>query len=268
MSDLYWFPFEAVNFMSSTNEFTLEETGAYIRLMCHQWDTGGISLDPARHPVGNRPDYAENIWPTLQCKFVERDGRLVNLKLEAIRVASHEKHETLSEAGKAGAAAREANRVAAREASGQAKSGASSNNIDNDIDNDIDTDTSTHCPEYPPNCVELANGFYDYMFETYPLYYPKLTPSDKIIRKERGADAIDKLIRINGYEIDFIRKALWWASKDSFWNKIVRSLPRLRVKVNGSEDIKFISLVAEYESKVPTESAVETAEEMARGMDK
>lgn len=251
--------------MSSTNEFTLEETGAYIRLMCHQWDTGGISLDPARHPVGNRPDYAENIWPTLQCKFVERDGRLVNLKLEAIRVASHEKHETLSEAGKAGAAAREANRVAARVASGQAKSGASSNNNNRYIDNDIDT--STHCPEYPPECVELANGFYDHMIKTYPLYYPKITPSDIIIRKQKGADAIDKLIRINGYEIDFIRKALWWGSKDSFWNKIVRSLPRLRVKVNGSEDIKFISLVADYLDAQPPKNATQTAAEMALEME-
>lgn len=261
MSDLYWFPFEAVKFNSSTNEFTLEETGAYIRLLCHQWDTGGISLDPSRHPVGNRPDYVENIWPTLECKFVERDGRLINLKLETIRQASHEKHETLSAAGKAGAAAREANRVA----SSQAKSGASSNNNNNNIDNDIDT--STHCPVYPKECVELANGFYEHMFEKYPLYYPNISPSDKIIKKRKGADAIDKLVRLNGYEIDYIRKVLWWAIHDEFWNKIARSLPRLRVKVNGAEDIKFISLVVEYETNKPVDSALETAEEMAKGME-
>lgn len=111
MSDLYWFPMEPLKFISSTNEMTLEEVGAYIRLLCHQWDNGGISLDANRHPIGMAPNYAKDIWPSIKNKFIERDGKYINERLEVCRKEAVAKHEALSKAGRKGGLSR-ASRVA------------------------------------------------------------------------------------------------------------------------------------------------------------
>ena len=110
VSDLYWFPMEYLKFISSTNEMKLEEVGAYVKLMCHQADNGGISPDPSRHPI-NHPDYVDKIWPQISHKFIAQGDKLVNKKLAEIMEKAVAKHEALSKAGRKGGLSR-ASRVA------------------------------------------------------------------------------------------------------------------------------------------------------------
>ncbi len=48
MSKMPWFPFYASDFKTSTESYTNEEVGAYIRLLCSQWDKGVLPSDPSR----------------------------------------------------------------------------------------------------------------------------------------------------------------------------------------------------------------------------
>jgi uncharacterized protein YdaU (DUF1376 family) len=48
MSKLPWFPFYASDFLTSTGSMSNEEVGAYIKLLCHQWDKGVLPKDPVR----------------------------------------------------------------------------------------------------------------------------------------------------------------------------------------------------------------------------
>jgi uncharacterized protein YdaU (DUF1376 family) len=43
-----WFPFYPGDFARDTMHLTAEETGVYLRLLCHQWVKGSIPEDPAR----------------------------------------------------------------------------------------------------------------------------------------------------------------------------------------------------------------------------
>lgn len=98
------FQFYASDFMGSTGEWTDEEVGRYMRLLCHEWMNGSIDCDPARHVNGGTK---AEIWAVIKIKF-NNDGndRLVNKRLEGVRQEQHEYRLRKSEAGKAGAKAR------------------------------------------------------------------------------------------------------------------------------------------------------------------
>src|SRR5215467_11293348 len=68
----------------------LDAVGAYIILLCHQWNEGSIPADAAVQARICRTtiDRMQEIWPQISAKFmrVSRDkNRLVNPKLEIVR---------------------------------------------------------------------------------------------------------------------------------------------------------------------------------------
>lgn len=94
------FQFYAADFLFGTARMSNEHVGVYIRLLCHQWDGGPMTLEEARSIVG------QEIPQTVIKKFEIADGRMFNVRLEAERKKQEEFRQVQSERGRAGADAR------------------------------------------------------------------------------------------------------------------------------------------------------------------
>lgn len=96
------------DFLASTAEWGGEDQALYLLLLGHQWSLGSLPIEPEklRKLVRfDRKTFAIS-WPNVREKFVERDGRLYNERLEEHRCKVVEKSVTNAEAGKRGAAKR------------------------------------------------------------------------------------------------------------------------------------------------------------------
>lgn len=67
----------------STRDWTDEELGAYVRLLMHQWDKGSLPNDYQR--LTRIATSLSTTWPTVKEKFVEKNGGLINERMEEIR---------------------------------------------------------------------------------------------------------------------------------------------------------------------------------------
>ena len=105
------FQFYADDFLSGTITMTDAEVGLYIRLLCHQWYSGGLPNDNAEielHSRGGTP------LKRVLAKFqLGDDGLLRNARLEAVRRGRQEFVDKQTEKSAKGVAAREANRLLA-----------------------------------------------------------------------------------------------------------------------------------------------------------
>lgn len=68
---------------TSTQDWTDEEFGAYVRLLIHQWRQGGLPKDYQR--LTRLATSLDTNWSLLKGKFVEVDGLLKNPVMEEIR---------------------------------------------------------------------------------------------------------------------------------------------------------------------------------------
>ncbi len=98
---------------------TYEEEGIYRRLLDHQWFHGGLPGDVTHVaqlvPKVSLLRFKKVIWPKMAAKFENINGRLVNPKLERVRVDRQEYRDAKSKAGTAGALVRwDGRRVAER----------------------------------------------------------------------------------------------------------------------------------------------------------
>jgi hypothetical protein len=59
---------------------------------------------------------------------------------------------------------------------------------------------------------------------------------------------IDRLIRIDKFEFEYIKSVIRWCVKDTFWSKQVRSLASLRNKSKNGLT-KFQNMATSYDSK-------------------
>lgn len=105
--------------------------------------------------------------------------------------------------------------------------------------------------EIPKSCITLANGFYDHMMSHFPNRYKSRKKSDIPIMKHMGAETIHKFVRLDGHDIEFIRSVLWFGLNDEFWQTVLISLPRLRVRAKRGEPTKFENLIGAYERSQP-----------------
>src|ERR1039457_5240199 len=85
-------PFYGREFYGDENVLvmTLEQEGAYLRLLWNCWQEGSIPEDTTKLAAmcKNAPvkRFEREIWPTLGCLFVARHGgRLVHQKVELLR---------------------------------------------------------------------------------------------------------------------------------------------------------------------------------------
>ena len=111
MSKQPFLPLFFGDFLASTAEWEGEERALYLLLMGYQWSLESLPTDPRRvcKLVGFDPELFDRCWPVVSRKFVERDGRLVNQRLETHREKSVQIAEKRAVAGAKGASARLAN---------------------------------------------------------------------------------------------------------------------------------------------------------------
>ena len=79
------FQFYADDFLGGVGDMTCEEVGAYIRLLCHQWNKGGLANDDARLQIMAGHCQASAL-ATAKTKFgMCEDGFIRNARLERER---------------------------------------------------------------------------------------------------------------------------------------------------------------------------------------
>lgn len=102
-----WFPLYVADWVLATAEMTLEEQGAYIRLLSLQWAEGSISWEPRRVALKlgvSLEHYQAELQAMVEAHFPScDDGRRRNPRLEMERKIADEVCELLSERGKNGA---------------------------------------------------------------------------------------------------------------------------------------------------------------------
>ncbi len=96
------------DFLGSTGEWSGEAQSLYLLLLAHQWAVGSLPVETEKLARLSRWDRRAFLkcWETVKVKFVERDGRLYNQRLEEHREHAASIHSKRTGAGKAGAEAR------------------------------------------------------------------------------------------------------------------------------------------------------------------
>lgn len=78
------FQFYVQDFLMGTLEFTAEQVGGYIRLLCHQWDKGGLPDDDKK--LMQLSGMKAKALPEVKVKFMRNDdGQLRNVRMEKVR---------------------------------------------------------------------------------------------------------------------------------------------------------------------------------------
>ena len=107
------FQFYPAEYLSDENVamMSLEEEGAYLRLMCYCWRQGTIPNDPVKlaRLCKTTPAKMEEMWPAVSvCFRSTKDDRLAHPRLDVERTKQAGYKRKMSEAGKRGAEARKA----------------------------------------------------------------------------------------------------------------------------------------------------------------
>lgn len=81
------FRFYPSDFVTGTITLTTEEVGAYILLMCHCWDTGGIpgDIDVQARITRLTPGKMRRAWSALESKFIRTGSGFTQARLERER---------------------------------------------------------------------------------------------------------------------------------------------------------------------------------------
>lgn len=98
---------------------------------------------------------------------------------------------------------------------------------------------------FDPAIIEFVSGFTKYSKEKFQNNAPDIT--DTLIHS--SADTIDKLIRLDGFKIEYVKKVIRWAAKDDFWKQQVRSLSGLRKSKDGLK--KFQNIAVSHDEDQP-----------------
>ncbi len=95
MSDLPMMPWWPSDYIAGTRAMRIAERGAYCELLFFQWEMGHLPTDHGRlsRLLGLTLEEFEDLWPAIQCKFVARNGGLVNERLESERKKALEKRD-------------------------------------------------------------------------------------------------------------------------------------------------------------------------------
>lgn len=106
MSKQPFMPLFFGDFLAATTEWDGEEQALYLLLLAYQWSQGSLPADADRlcRVVRWSAEAFNRCWPTVRGKFVERDGRLYNARLEQHRAKTTALSEKNADAGRKGAA--------------------------------------------------------------------------------------------------------------------------------------------------------------------
>lgn len=98
------FSFYARDFLAGTSTMSLQEVGAYVRLLAYQWDAGSVpaEADERARVMGCAKSQERDLWKRIGKKFTLRDGVYYNDRLEEERTKQTERRQRLSDNGKLG----------------------------------------------------------------------------------------------------------------------------------------------------------------------
>jgi phage replication O-like protein O len=100
---------------------------------------------------------------------------------------------------------------------------------------------------YSDKSKAFVGNFISYIKNIHPNQAPKTKNLE-----ENSLEEIDKLVRLDGFDLEYIRKVIGWAVKDEFWSNQVFSLAGLRIKkTSGLTKFQNISAAYEKEHKEP-----------------
>lgn len=111
---------------------------------------------------------------------------------------------------------------------------------------DIKGGTTIYPNKYPDEIKNFTALFQEHISKEKPTKAPKI--DDKLLTNCN--DTIEKLIRIDGFKLDYIIDSLRWAVKDDFWSGQVFSLAPLRTKSKNGLT-KFQNLSNAYDLSLP-----------------
>lgn len=105
------FSFYAKDFLTGTATMTLAERGAYVTLLAHEWDAGGVpgTASERARVLGCTAAKEKAIWLKLGSKFVPHEGVYVNVRLEQERHKQTERRQKLAQNGSKGGSKKAAN---------------------------------------------------------------------------------------------------------------------------------------------------------------
>jgi len=158
------FQFYASDFLTGTAEYEAISVGAYIRLLSTQWVNGTLPDDTIKlaRIAGVSTEEMIVIWKEIESKFEQKNGRLVNKKLEKIRKEKNKFIKEASEYGKKGASKRwgkdrKPDRVPHADPSGENVTLLSSSSTSSSISSSPPTSQETDPP--PPPKKETPKEF-------------------------------------------------------------------------------------------------------------
>jgi uncharacterized protein YdaU (DUF1376 family) len=105
------FSFYAKDFLTGTSTMSLQEVGAYIRLLAYSWDAGSVPTDPGERArlLGCAKSQERELWNKVGKKFMMRGDVYVNERIEEERSKQARRRQTLSDNGKQGGRPQKAN---------------------------------------------------------------------------------------------------------------------------------------------------------------
>ena len=116
MNLLDWFPMYVELWQGeSVKCLSLAAQGAYMACLTAQFKEGSIPSDISKlaRVIGADKSELESIWPEIASKFEDcGEGRMINFRMDQIRIAQEEKADKKRESGSKGGLAKQANKVA------------------------------------------------------------------------------------------------------------------------------------------------------------
>jgi uncharacterized protein YdaU (DUF1376 family) len=107
LTDAPWFPQYAKDWLMQTVELSYEQKGIHHDLLCLSWERDiPIDSDAVRRLTRCTPSTWRKVWPVLEPRWLEVDGKRINEWLETQRQKTLGFRQAMSEAGRKGAAER------------------------------------------------------------------------------------------------------------------------------------------------------------------
>lgn len=101
---------------------------------------------------------------------------------------------------------------------------------------------------YTVKLVQFVGKYISYIKKTFPTKAPRGKNIERL-----SLETVDKLMRLDGFQEDYIFDALRWGQKDDFWKSQIYSLAGLRKKSKNGLT-KFQNLSAAFDKDQPEQS--------------
>jgi len=258
MDKLHYFPCHARKVLASNKirKMSGDAFKAYWMLICSSWfedERATLANDVAELQALSLA--SDKVWAKVATEvmacFVDRgDGRIYSEFLMDVSLMQEKKQK----AGSIGGSNKQANRVAEAKQTPSKRSSYKSKSNSKSNSKEIREDSIN---EALLPFLSLAASFHDIQKENYPkqtVFKPSLRAKADLT----GAEALEKLHRIDGWSMDDIKTILDWIPDNEFWCMNIRSLGNIRnTSKNGAKKIENAQASMQQEPKSTADMVAE-----------